>query len=578
MNKKQIVTFVYLSLTGILAAALFLFTAPAVPAHAATVNVGCSVNELAAAIHTANAAPGATTLKLTRCTYTLTAVNNTNDLGPNGLPVIRNTLTINGNGATIARSTADGTPDMRVFYIHPKGVLTLNRLTLMNARTPDGSSTESNAFGGGAIYNAGTLTLNSVTLSHNAAGAGYTEPQFSMTYRRGGDGGNGGAIFNTNRLSLTQSRLIENAAGAAGSGSCVQEVCAGVGIAGVGGAIFNTGTLDINQTTFFNNSAGAGGFANFGGAGGNGGAVWNANQLTVEASTFVHNHAGDSGPGSFIQANKAGDGGAIFTNGIATFTNLTLSENRAGNNAEGPGGNGGGIANQGILDGFNLTLSKNAAGDGNPDDGVGGNLSNAGTFSLVNSIIAHSALGSNCNSALTDGGSNLDSDGSCGIGAATDPGLDPNGLQDNGGPTQTIALQLDSPAINAGTNAICNTAPVNALDQRGIARPQGKYCDIGAFELQTPDAPVLVSPPDAKQTRNTTVTLKWNAAARTTSYRVTVYQDSPAGKKVAAERVTETVFQTQPLARGHWYYWQIQACNKAGCTASPMKRFYVKPA
>ena len=56
MNKKQFVTFAYLSLIDVVAAALLLFTAPAVPAHAATVNVGCSVNELVAAIHAANAA------------------------------------------------------------------------------------------------------------------------------------------------------------------------------------------------------------------------------------------------------------------------------------------------------------------------------------------------------------------------------------------------------------------------------------------------------------------------------------------------------------------------------------------
>jgi hypothetical protein len=51
-------------------------------------------------------------------------------------------------------------------------------------------------------------------------------------------------------------------------------------------------------------------------------------------------------------------------------------------------------------------------------------------------------------------------------------------LADNGGPTPTHALVPGSPAIDA--------APVGpdcpSEDQRGIARPQGAACDIGAFE------------------------------------------------------------------------------------------------
>ena len=55
-------------------------------------------------------------------------------------------------------------------------------------------------------------------------------------------------------------------------------------------------------------------------------------------------------------------------------------------------------------------------------------------------------------------------------------------LQDNGGPTQTMALLPGSAAIDAANDAICAAPPVNNLDQRGITRPQGPHCDIGAFE------------------------------------------------------------------------------------------------
>ena len=56
-------------------------------------------------------------------------------------------------------------------------------------------------------------------------------------------------------------------------------------------------------------------------------------------------------------------------------------------------------------------------------------------------------------------------------------------LADNGGPTQTHALVVGSPAINNGDNSICAAAPVNNLDQRGEVRPVGGNCDIGSFEI-----------------------------------------------------------------------------------------------
>jgi hypothetical protein len=54
-------------------------------------------------------------------------------------------------------------------------------------------------------------------------------------------------------------------------------------------------------------------------------------------------------------------------------------------------------------------------------------------------------------------------------------------LQDNGGFTQTMALGVGSPAIDAGNDATCADT-----DQRGVARPQGSYCDIGAYEVEFP--------------------------------------------------------------------------------------------
>jgi hypothetical protein len=89
---------------------------------------------------------------------------------------------------------------------------------------------------------------------------------------------------------------------------------------------------------------------------------------------------------------------------------------------------------------------------------------------------------------LTDGGHNISSDSSANFTSPTSrSNLDPRlaSWTDNGGPTPTVALLPDSPAIDAGDDAACAST-----DQRGVPRPQGLHCDIGAFEL----APTLTLP------------------------------------------------------------------------------------
>jgi hypothetical protein len=60
-------------------------------------------------------------------------------------------------------------------------------------------------------------------------------------------------------------------------------------------------------------------------------------------------------------------------------------------------------------------------------------------------------------------------------------------LANNGGFTQTMVLVVGSPAINAGTNTGCP-----ATDQRGVARPQGSHCDIGAYEYDSADIDITM--------------------------------------------------------------------------------------
>ncbi len=122
-------------------------------------------------------------------------------------------------------------------------------------------------------------------------------------------------------------------------------------------------------------------------------------------------------------------------------------------------------------------------------------ISNAGgAITLANTIVAGSG-NINCqNSAgITDNGYNLEygTNGpvsTCGFATGApkfdvlaDPSLGP--LQNNGGPTPTMALLPGSAAIDAGGNVIHNFCA--SLDQRGAIRPQGAACDIGAFEVGT---------------------------------------------------------------------------------------------
>ena len=81
------------------------------------VDNAAAVAELKGDIAAANADGQANTINLfAGGVYTLTTVDNSLN-GLNGLPDIASTLTINGQGATIQRGTASGTPAFRLFYV-----------------------------------------------------------------------------------------------------------------------------------------------------------------------------------------------------------------------------------------------------------------------------------------------------------------------------------------------------------------------------------------------------------------------------------------------------------------------------
>jgi hypothetical protein len=148
-------------------------------------------------------------------------------------------------------------------------------------------------------------------------------------------------------------------------------------------------------------------------------------------------------------------------------------------------GGGGGIENDGTVSITNSTFANNSAlalggaAGGGLAPGVYG-----GSGRLSGSLVADNTGGNCSGGGISDQGYNLESGMDCGFTGTGDlQNADPrlaSALANNGGPTQTLALEPDSPAIDQIPKSICPPT-----DQRGVSRPQGPTsCDIGAFELK----------------------------------------------------------------------------------------------
>jgi hypothetical protein len=312
------------------------------------------------------------------------------------------------------------------------------------------------AGGGGINLNPGGLVLQSSTMTDNSAGT---------------DGGAVEAWFSN--LGLSDSRIERNTAAGAGGGLSLR------------GAFFTQLTRMVVRS---NDAAEAGGLY-----------VWDGSDVTIDESWFDANSS----------AGLAG-GLGINTPSMVTVTSTTFSRNSAVI--------GGGIENLGTLALQNATISGNSALGG-------GGLSNSGTAMVVNSTIVgnvtrdpgagidnlpaglleiHNSLlvANRSNNGLVDSQCNFGaaplglsfsiwSDTTCGTGTSsgnqpnTNPGIAALARTCTGLATErtpTHAIEATSPAIDA---ASCAMAP--QIDQRGVPRPQGLGCDVGAVEHQAGD-------------------------------------------------------------------------------------------
>ena len=421
---------------GILCAAVFVGSAPTVVRAAGVVGTSTAASCTDAALNAALAGGGLVTFNCGSAPVTIDISTGT------GTKTISADTTIDG-GSLI---TISGGNSVGVFSVNTGVKFTVQNLTIANGNSASHK--------GGGIDNEGsTLTVTNSTFSTNSAGLG------------------GGGIYNhTGTVTVTNSTFSGNIAASSSGG---------------GGGIGNSSTLTVTNSTFSGNSADY-----------DGGGIGSSGTGTVTNSTFSGNTASHSGAG-------------IGNSGTLTVTNSTLSGNSAGHN-------GGGIASIiGTLTVTNSTFSGNSADfdgggigsgtgtvtnstfSGNSASHNGGGIASIGTLTVTNTIVANSTSGGNCFGSVTDGGHNIDDGTRCGFSTAngslnnTNPDLDAQGLANNGGVTQTIALEAGSPAINAGDQTVCANPPVNGIDQRGYGRPGtgATNCSIGAYEYNSPRPP-----------------------------------------------------------------------------------------
>jgi hypothetical protein len=515
-------------------------------------------------------------------------------LSQNELEVAEN-LKIVGDGPSA--TTIKQTAPFRVIEVEISANLTMSGVTITGGHVTGGDGADGAAPGekgenGGSAHGAGievsgTLTLTDAVVSGNTTTGGAGGDGASNAGGGGGEGGRGGSAggagIGGGTVVLTRVAIVNNVAqpGPAGDGGDASLSGPG-GAGGKGGAALGAGASAGASPMTITDSLIAGNEARTtsGGQGGNGGPIGGI--------------GGEGGQG------EASDGGGLFGNGVVKLTNVTLTANLAEGGKAGNGGNArneisatnggeGGAAfggSGGAVALFNgaegrfasTTFASNSttaasAGAGGAGES-GGNAGAAGiafparggNVVMVNATLAvrdtilsagKGAVGAvNCGfgggGTLESLGHNLEDGEECiAAPAAGDLSNTPAGLgslQDNGGPTETMALLAGSAAIDAGETACTNAdGALLKTDQRGL--PRLSPCDIGAFEVQPapppgppppPPVPALtdlkVSPHKVRNGKKATISFTLNVAARVSF----VLQRKLPGAKVGGKCVRRT--------------------------------------
>ncbi len=305
--------------------------------------------------------------------------------------------------------------------------------------------------GGGVITLAKNLTIDgsgrSVTVSGGGSvqvfsvSSGATVTLNGLTITGGHVSAYGGGVMNRGHLTVSNSTVTGNSTGA------------------YGGGISNFGTLTVSNTSLTANSSS-----------GYSGGLYNQGTATLTGTTLSGNTAVLAG-GAIMSL-------GLFSNTVLTATNSTFSGNVASR--------GSAIEVLALIEATSTAALINSTVSANSGTAI-----DAGGFGssaqLTNTILAGSGS-ANCSggSSIQDSGGNLADDASCNFSQPSSQsnatGLKLGALTDNGGPTQTVAL-------GAGSTAIDFSTCLQAVDQRGMPRPDitATRCDSGAFEFQDSD-------------------------------------------------------------------------------------------
>lgn len=399
-----------------------------------------------------------------------------------------------------------------------------------NTATPLSSSDPNSGFGG-ALYVDGTLARGggSVKIAHSTFDANHAANQGGVMYVNL-------YSFRSEKIKINNSRFINNSVsgGEMGWGGAISG-------GGTGGAV----NFKITNSLFAHNTANSAPEH----PGGDGGAVALPQpvNLVVANSTFHNNYADLNCSGSNCFSGRAG---ALYVNGNFRILNSTIANNRAGWFA------GAIIGENGTL--INTIIANNTSENrgGTPDFAQQCQTAYGGTHNL------QFPAGAGCTNGILTG----------------DPLLgDLTG--------DTLPLMNGSAAINRGNAVICARPPVNGRDQRGVSRPQGDQCDIGAFELEgsAPQVPVLIAPSNGANGVSLNPTFSWNRVTDATQYQVKVINNNGVvihkQKLTASEAncVTETpcqyVMTGFTLSGGKAYRWQVLAINEFGKRKSAKSSF-----
>ncbi len=416
----------------------------------------CSIAEAIIAANTNQAVDGCsagndadTILLENRSDYSISKVDNVTN-GPNGLPVIRSEITIQG-----ILSNED------VFKLHPAITIIRRAQKLIAVDPPlpytDGSPPMRLFY----VMEGAKLSLKNLLLSRGFIGSGETffgspEVQNSLQNK-------GGAILNLGTLDLQYVNLLDNRA------------------VGSGGAIYSTGNLVIRDASIKSNQA-----ALFGG-----GAIDAQGSLTIQRTIFNQN-----GVGNFLSKNGSASGGAIRFLSTSQGSNEFVSVNTifASNRAT----HGGAI----LLDSKTVSRFLHTTITNNTAKESGGGLfievmndSDRPQIDIGNTIIANNT-GSDCRFQTTvniNATGNWFGDDTCNKHADGNPAIvNPNAL--SGLSTQDDLIPAHSPVIDAGDDKICSDPLVSNQDMLGNPRKldgdglNGAQCEIGAVERQRPSA------------------------------------------------------------------------------------------